>query len=95
MLMLFVLLPLTAPAFACMHQGSACYKNCRAAFPDNPVGEFFCDLGGTPPLPHSVAYLQHKELTGYEMEKVVDNFTKTQPVLQTMDLWSDRLTNQS
>lgn len=40
MLMLFVLLPLTAPAFACMHQHQACYTNCKAAFPDNPAGEF-------------------------------------------------------
>ncbi len=89
MLMLFVLLPLTAPAFACMHQHQACYTNCKAAFPDNPAGEFFCDLGGTPPVPHSAAYLQNKGLSGSEMEKVVNNFTKTQPALQTMNLRDD------
>ncbi len=46
-LILLITLPLAIPAFACMRQGSACYKNCKAAFPDNPTGEFFCDLGGT------------------------------------------------
>ncbi len=40
-LILLITLPLAIPAFACMRQGSACYKNCKAAFPDNPTGEFF------------------------------------------------------
>ncbi len=88
-LILLITLPLAIPAFACMRQGSACYKNCKAAFPDNPTGEFFCDLGGTPPVPHSAAYLRNKGLSGYEMAKVVNNFTKTQPRLQAMDIQSN------
>ncbi|UXD25030.1 hypothetical protein FORC065_2206 [Yersinia enterocolitica] len=40
-------------------------------------------------MPHSAAYLQNKGLSGSEMEKVVNNFTKTQPALQTMNLRGD------
>ncbi|WP_245994920.1 hypothetical protein [Yersinia hibernica] len=87
MLVLFALLPFAVPAFACMHQGPACYKNCRAAFPHNPAGEFFCDLGQTPPVPHSATYLHNKGLSGDEMEKIVNNFSQTQAVGPQMGLW--------
>ena len=63
-LILLITLPLAIPAFACMRQGSACYK-------------------------HSAAYLRNKGLSGYEMAKVVNNFTKTQPGLQAMDIQSN------
>ncbi|CBY27198.1 hypothetical protein Y11_09831 [Yersinia enterocolitica subsp. palearctica Y11] len=40
-------------------------------------------------MPHSAAYLRNKGLSGYEMAKVVNNFTKTQPGLQAMDIQSN------
>ncbi|CFQ45740.1 Uncharacterised protein [Yersinia aleksiciae] len=76
MLILFALLPLCAPTFACMHQGPSCYVHCREAYPKNLFLQFLCDLGGKAPAPHSAT------------NQVVYNFTKTEPALQATNLLS-------